>query len=166
MGGSSCFIPHDSPIGGVHLVVSATGKALPQATGISGGYPAGTQYDVLKRNARVAELFAAGRIPATLEEAGGTADILEAHLETHLGEQDVYYTHWQGGGGYGDPLLRDPILVARDVEARKVSAQAANDIYGVLLNIDGSADDPATRRRRTQLRCERVGEPVPNQAAE
>ncbi|MGJ4860411.1 hydantoinase B/oxoprolinase family protein [Labrys sp. La1] len=166
MGGSSCFIPHDSPIGGVHLVVSATGKALPQATGISGGYPAGTQYDVLKRNARVAELFAAGRIPATLEEAGGTADILEAHLETHLGEQDVYYTHWQGGGGYGDPLLRDAVLVARDVEARKVSAKAANDIYGVLLNGDGSADELATRRRRRQIRCERVGEPVPNQAAE
>jgi len=158
-GGSSCFIPHDSPIGGVHLVVSATGKALPQATGASGGYPAGTQFDVLKRNARVSEHFAAGRIPATLDEIGGSADVLQAHLETHLNEADVYYTHWQGGGGYGDPTLRDPVLVARDVQARKVSGRAASDIYGVVLNDDGSADEAATRQRRSQIRRGRMEMP-------
>lgn len=166
MGGSSCFIPHDSPIGGVHLVVSASGKALPQATGASGGYPAGTQYDVLRRNTQIAAMFAAGRIPSTLEEMGGDLEILEPHVETDLAVGDVYFTHWQGGGGYGDPLLRDSVLVARDVEERKISRTAAEDIYGVLLNGDGSADASATNRRRLQLRCERVGEPFPDRAAE
>jgi N-methylhydantoinase B len=37
------------------------------------------------------------------------------HLETFLGEQDVYYMAWQGGGGYGDPLHRDPALVEADL---------------------------------------------------
>ena len=36
VGASSCFIPYDSPLGGVHLVVSAPGKALPLAAGLSG----------------------------------------------------------------------------------------------------------------------------------
>ena len=63
VGASSAFIPHDSPIGGVHLVVSAPGKALPLAAGVSGGMPAGTQFDVLIRNANVSEILAAGHLP-------------------------------------------------------------------------------------------------------
>ena len=108
VGASSCFVPHDSPIGGVHLVVSAPGKALPLASGLSGGLPAGTQHDVLLRGTDVAALFAAGRMPGSLSDLAGDTDLLPAHHETDLGPDDVYYTHWQGGGGYGDPLLRAP----------------------------------------------------------
>jgi N-methylhydantoinase B len=43
-----------------------------------------------------------------------------------------------GGGGWGDPLARDPELVVRDVVWRKVSAGAALRDYGVVLT--GSAD--------------------------
>ena len=38
-----------------------------------------------------------------------------------------------GGGGWGDPLDRDPAAVARDVRCGKVSAAAAADDYGVVL---------------------------------
>jgi N-methylhydantoinase B len=44
-----------------------------------------------------------------------------------------------GGGGWGDPLEREPALVVRDVRWRKVSAEAALADYGVVLT--GSADD-------------------------
>ena len=44
-----------------------------------------------------------------------------------------------GGGGWGDPLARDPESVVRDVVWRKVSAEAALRDYGVVLT--GSADD-------------------------
>ena len=44
-----------------------------------------------------------------------------------------------GGGGWGDPLARDPESVVRDVVWRKVSAEAALDDYGVVLT--GSLDD-------------------------
>ncbi|WP_234729447.1 hydantoinase B/oxoprolinase family protein [Acidocella facilis] len=157
-GGSSCFIPYDSPTGGVHLVVSATGKALPQATGISGGYPAANQYDVLVRNTSALAILKGGKIPSSLDEVGGRKDVLESHLETHLNAEDVYFTHWQGGGGYGDPLLRDPAMVERDVSTRKVSAGVAMSVYGVVLGKDGAVDGTATKRRRGQLRCERVGQ--------
>ncbi|WP_426244927.1 hydantoinase B/oxoprolinase family protein [Nocardioides sp. LHG3406-4] len=44
-----------------------------------------------------------------------------------------------GGGGWGDPLARDPELVVRDVVWRKVSPEAALADYGVVLT--GSLDD-------------------------
>jgi N-methylhydantoinase B len=43
-----------------------------------------------------------------------------------------------GGGGWGDPLARDPELVVRDVVWRKVSPEAALRDYGVVLT--GSLD--------------------------
>jgi N-methylhydantoinase B len=38
-----------------------------------------------------------------------------------------------GGGGWGDPLDRDPAAVAADVRDGKVSVDAARDDYGVVL---------------------------------
>ena len=47
-----------------------------------------------------------------------------------------------GGGGYGDPLKRDPVQVLRDIRAGYVSLVAARDSYGVV--IDGDGVDVAT----------------------
>jgi N-methylhydantoinase B len=157
VGASSCFVPHDSPIGGVHLVVSAPGKALPLASGLSGGLPAGTQHDVLLRGTDVAALFAAGRMPGSLTDLAGDTDLLPAHHETDLGPDDVYYTHWQGGGGYGDPLLRAPAAVASDLRAHKVSQGGAEEVYGVVFGADGAVDEAATMTRRSALRRSRAG---------
>ena len=56
-----------------------------------------------------------------------------------------------GGGGYGDPLERDPELVRRDVEDGLVSPEHALEDYGVVLT-DGEhgfvVDEEATTRRR------------------
>lgn len=157
LGGSSCFIPHDSPLQGVHLVVSAPGKALPLAPGLAGGYPSATSYDVLMRGTNVRAKLAQGFIPGTLEEIDGRHEILPPHVETDMAAADVYFTHWQGGGGYGDPLRRDPQHVAVDVASFRVSAQAASEIYGVMLKADGTADAGATETRRRELRHGRIG---------
>ena len=101
-------------------------------------------------------MLASGRIPASLDEVGGTAEVLQQHLETHLDAGDVYFTHWQGGGGYGDPLLRNPVLVARDIASRKVSPRAAAEIYGVVLQEDGTVDTAATDTARQRLRRRRA----------
>ena len=47
-----------------------------------------------------------------------------------------------GGGGWGDPLARDPELVVRDVVWRKVSPEAALADYGVVLTGTLDGDDP------------------------
>jgi N-methylhydantoinase B len=53
-----------------------------------------------------------------------------------------------GGGGFGDPLARDPDRVARDVRLGYVSHEAARRDYKVVLAGDGSLDAQATARVR------------------
>jgi len=49
-----------------------------------------------------------------------------------------------GGGGFGDPLTREPAKVARDVRLGYVSREAAHRDYGVALRDDGAVDETAT----------------------
>ena len=58
-----------------------------------------------------------------------------------------------GGGGYGDPLERDPELVRRDVEDGLVSPERALEAYGVVLTdaeYDFVVDEEATARSRAE----------------
>ncbi len=63
------------------------------------------------------------------------------------------------GGGWGDPLTRDPERVLRDVRNEYVSRQAARDVYGVVVvggdpDTDPEAmkvDEPATAELRGEL---------------
>jgi N-methylhydantoinase B len=47
-----------------------------------------------------------------------------------------------GGGGYGDPLRRDPARVARDVMRGYYSREEAEQLFGVRWRPDGSAYRP------------------------
>lgn len=60
-----------------------------------------------------------------------------------------------GGGGYGDPLDRDPSSVAADIADGYVSTSQAADEYGVVMG-NGVPDEPATDKLRAQLRAQRV----------
>ena len=52
---------------------------------------------------------------------------------------DVFRLDTPGGGGYGDPLAREPERVLADVREGDVSAEAAERDYGVVLRHDGHA---------------------------
>src|SRR6185312_12930894 len=64
-----------------------------------------------------------------------------------------------GGGGWGDPLEREPELVAVDVTQGKVSVESARDDYGVVgRQTDTGAfefDNSATGAQRATLRANR-----------
>jgi N-methylhydantoinase B len=62
----------------------------------------------------------------------------------------LYFDTW-GGGGWGDPLERDPQLVAQDVARRLVTREGARR-YGVVIGTDGSVDDAATAALRDEMR--------------
>jgi N-methylhydantoinase B len=62
----------------------------------------------------------------------------------------LYFDTW-GGGGWGDPLERDPQLVAQDVARRLVTREGARR-YGVVISTDGSVDDAATAAQRDEMR--------------
>ncbi len=89
--------------------------------------------------------------------AGGERTVLEP-----IGDVTLQPGEWirgleSGGGGYGDPLDRDPELVLTDVVERWVSREAADREYGVIFRgdrEDGSleVDVEQTRARREVLR--------------
>ena len=54
-----------------------------------------------------------------------------------------------GGAGMGDPISRDPALVARDVRDGLVSPENARALYKVAVNPDGTLDEAATTMLRT-----------------
>lgn len=59
-----------------------------------------------------------------------------------------------GGGGWGDPLERDPALVLRDVRNELLSVAKAEADYGVVIG-DGTIDAAATERLRAERRKRR-----------
>jgi N-methylhydantoinase B len=68
---------------------------------------------------------------------------------------DVVCMRTAGGGGYGDPLERDPERVAGDVAFGYVSREAAQRSYGVVLG-SGGVDVAATQALRERRRRERL----------
>ena len=52
------------------------------------------------------------------------------------------------GGGWGDPLERDPEKVRADVLDELVSVERAVSVYGVVLTDDLEVDEAATEKRR------------------
>jgi len=67
-----------------------------------------------------------------------------------------------GGGGWGNPLERDPALVVRDVVWRKVSPEAALADYGVILT--GSLEDDTLGYDEQATAAERASRPAPSEA--
>ena len=74
------------------------------------------------------------------------------------GDRVIFRT--AGSGGWGDPLERDPALVARDVHHDLVSPELAEHAYGVVLRDGAVVDAEATAELRARMREER-GAPEP-----
>lgn len=62
------------------------------------------------------------------------------------------------GGGYGDPLERDPAAVAADVREGFVSVESARRSYGVVVDERGEVDEATTERLRASMRAGTQGE--------
>ncbi len=66
-----------------------------------------------------------------------------------IGPGDTITVSTPGGGGFGDPMARDPALVARDVKRGYYTVAEAEDGFGVVLDPETFAiDETATRSRR------------------
>ncbi len=65
---------------------------------------------------------------------------------------DVFRHVMAGGGGYGDPLERDPLLLREDLLDGKMTAGHAAEFYGVVVH-GTEIDLEATRRLRAERRA-------------
>ncbi|WP_224390023.1 hydantoinase B/oxoprolinase family protein [Pseudonocardia sp. ICBG1293] len=123
--------------------------------GTSGGYPGTSSRFTLTHGAGVDRALAQGRIPASVDELDAPPQALQGkQFGMIVGPGDVVTLRSGGGGGYGDPLEREPGAVAADVRAGLLSVAAADMAYGVVVQ-DGAADATATTARRHAIRAER-----------
>jgi N-methylhydantoinase B len=132
----------------------ASGAEQPESVGISGGGPSQTNQFVIKRNTDVRSRFSGGTIPQDLAGLGGDLEPLSVISTTFMAGDDVFQVQTQSGGGYGDPLERDPARVAQDILNGVVTLDGARSMYGVVATPAG-VDEAATSALRDEVRSQR-----------
>jgi N-methylhydantoinase B len=91
-----------------------------------------------------------------------------------VGPGDVFTRPSAGGGGFGDPLARDPAAVCEDVADGYVTVERARKDYGVVVReVDAElaryeVDEEETARERDRIAADRFGwlEEEPESVAE
>ena len=155
-GGESALTVHDAPEGKIKGVALGVAGLRNSGQGMFGGYPGAPSLLMLTEGARVEGIIAENNSPDQLAELGGTSKLLP-YCEFDIGKNDVLYMRMSSGGGYGDPLEREPERVLNDVEAGIVSSQEAREIYGVVIyGTMPALDIAATQRLRADLKRERL----------
>jgi N-methylhydantoinase B len=135
-------------LGGIQraqALIMTHGAEVPNSCGLAGGWPGATIKQAMGRGAA-----AQGR-----RVSGGEWEVFgpKPGLMT-MTNQDIFEVSWQGGGGYGDPLDREPKAVFDDVRNGAIKPETAAEIYGVVIGDDVDLD--ATRQKRQAIRLERV----------
>jgi N-methylhydantoinase B len=158
VGVESAHTLHDAPEGKLRGIAYGVAGLENSGHGMFGGYPGAPSVIMLREKTRVDELIAADRPPKALAELGGEERILP-YCNFELKQSDVLYMRVAAGGGYGDPLERDPELVRRDVLNQIVSTDAARQIYGVVLKgQEFELDLEATEQLRAIMRKQEIGD--------
>ncbi len=148
---------HDAPFKQAVAPRLGRGSRTPLTSGLFGGYPAANYFMAVKQGTNVNDMLRGGAIPMHPEEVEGEIERLTSLGVTFVNDGDVVFFATHGGGGYGDPLDRDPALVQRDVEELHVSLGAARDIYGVAIDPDThGVDDLQTEALRRKIREDRL----------
>jgi N-methylhydantoinase B len=156
-GAEMAFTIHKAPEGEITGVAFGVAGLRNAGRGVYGGYPAAPSVLVLHTDTEVQELLENNHIPESMDELHGDEELL-GYTTFKLTKDDVLYYSLRSGGGFGDPLERDPALIEQDLQDGFVSLEAAKSVYGVVPN-EGSTekiDFEATADRREQIRTDRL----------
>lgn len=83
-----------------------------------------------------------------IDAAGQVASMPSKIPYTRVGQGGVFRATGPAGGGYGNPLERDPERVRDDLLDGLLTVEAAAEDYGVILSEQGEIDVAATQARR------------------
>ncbi|MBF8265278.1 MAG: Hydantoin utilization protein B [Dehalococcoidia bacterium] len=112
---------------------------------------------MVKRGSDILERLNKGDLIKGPGDLSGGTDIMAGKRTFWLGETDVLFQEWNGGGGYGDPIERDPESVKADIANGLVSLKYARQVYGVVVEPDtGEIDRGKTLARKRHIRNQRV----------
>lgn len=163
----------------LRLVTSEHSSRVFDNGGMCGGYPAPTcQKHRAVRDTNVAALVADRKPLPHGIGTDPTHSELEKRVEgRHVTDEGPYITaphkagdifnhSYNGGGGFGDVLDRDPVKTAWDVANGFLTPEAAERVYGIVVreNPDTDrfeADLAATATRREAIRQDRLTHSVP-----
>jgi N-methylhydantoinase B len=125
--------------------------------GAGGGLPAASGTWRSYHNTNVEQLMAEGRNPLETVLDGDQPRRPSNIGAIDFGSYDVLRMSSGGGGGLGDPLLREPEVVARDIVDAYITEQHASSVYGVVIGQDGTVDTAGTAQARAAIRRARLG---------
>lgn len=135
-------------LGGIEeaeALIMTHGAEVPNTVGAFGGWPGST----IQQSMGWGAVHNGRAIDGRWEDFGPKPGLMT------MTNRDVFAVTWQGGGGWGDPLQRDPASVGADVIAGSVSIAAAAAIYGVVVR-NGQVDQQATADLREKSRKQRI----------
>lgn len=152
------YMAHRSPQ--LYLGFRSTGDKVNSALGIWGGYPGGGSKGILASDGKeVIRQLREQNIPANLEELLQVkgAKAIPAYYSTSAEEGMTIGFVCSGGGGYGDPLEREPEKVKEDVMSFIHSFEVAKNVYGVILDRENfEINWEETKRQRENILKERL----------
>jgi N-methylhydantoinase B len=151
-GGEYAIVPHDGTERRFGFVVSGKGVDFPMGHGLAGGYPGNPgRYVIVREAGTAAREDGRTLVPLGLSELSGKPEVVSWGVY-NVEADDTLYVRWNGAGGYGDPLERDPEAVARDIVEGVVSRESTLCAYGVVTGQTGVVDPVKARLERKRLR--------------
>lgn len=133
--------------------IVSSDPAINTSPGLAGGLPGHPGNFLTLSNPDLRERMHSGILPtdrASLEKEFGELTRLSPKSAETLTQDEVFCVEYSGGGGFGDPLHRDPALVLSDVAEGRVTAEHAQRSYGVVIN-NGAIDVEATAAMQKEL---------------
>ena len=170
MGYQMILAMRDSPAFG--FMLTAMGAKFPNVPGLFGGYGCPTYPLARVQNIDVFNILKTnpGSFRYSIEELMNERPFADAVYSTHpmflgytLAQRGELYMIAQGtGGGFGDPLDREPADVMRDMDEKLISHDVAWRIYRVVYDkISLRVDVEATKAARNEARRERIAKSKP-----
>ncbi|MGD9762827.1 MAG: hydantoinase B/oxoprolinase family protein [Candidatus Binatia bacterium] len=173
---SSLLMIHKTPM--YNLLSTIHSDKVFDNQGMCGGYPGPTaKFEYLSRNTDIRERIARREPlphvegdpnrPEIATRVNGEFKVVDGvFLERPLRDGDLFQFFYNTGGGYGDPIERDPEAVRRDLDNGIQSLALAAKVYRVEARYDADAkrhvvDEDATRQSRARCREERGRRAVP-----
>ena len=142
--------------------------------GIMGGYPAPTRYKYIMVDSDYYDKIHQFK-PIPHSEGDDPSDpdfskMLNGNLKLYPAQQpadqfnryDIIHQTSGGGGGWGDPIERDPQSVIDDIKMHFTSEWTAKNVYCVAWNQDTmEVDIPKTEEMRREMRKNRLNRGIP-----
>jgi acetone carboxylase, alpha subunit len=157
------------------LIVTFTNvtKVFDQA-GIMGGYPAMCNYNYLARDTNVSKLIE-DKLPLPHIEGSPANPDIQRLVESKSFEEregavfasraknfDLFQHFYLAGGGYGDPIERNPEMIKKDLENDMTTIRTALKVYRVAIDKQAmNIDEDKTRQMRDAERKNRKERGIP-----